>query len=137
MPDPTTTAATVVATAGITGTVITGAGLVLGIPLTVIVGAVLGATIAVSRGGRVELTVAGLWSMLLSFFLALFMGVFGGQVLGVALERAAEKLIGIEISGLGLAALCAVVIALLGQSVILPALSKRLGAEIETRGGAQ
>lgn len=135
MPEPTTTTAAVVATASVTGATLTGVGLAAGVPLPVIICAVLGATIAVSRGSRVELTPAGLWSALLTFALSLAMGVVAGPLFGAAIERAAEKFVGLSIAGLGANALCALLLALLGQSVILPAVSKRLGVEIETRGG--
>ncbi len=137
MPDPTTTTAAVVTAAGTAGAAITGAGLAFGIPLPVIVGAVLGATIAVSRAGRLELTPRGLWSAALAFGLALAFGVFGGPFAGAFVERGTEKLFGFPVSGLGADALCALILALLGQPVVLPAISKRLGAEIETRGSTQ
>lgn len=137
MPDPTTTTAAVVATAGITGTAITSAGIAAGIPIPVIIAAVLGATIAVHRGEKLELSIKGLWSVVLAFALALAFGVFGGPLFGAGIERAAAKFLDLEIYGMGADALCALLSALLGQSVFLPAITKRLGVEIETRGGSK
>ena len=134
MPDITTTTAVAVTTAGVAGAAITGTGMAFGIPLPVIVCAVLGALIAVSRGERVAMTVGGLWSAMLAFALALAFGVFGGPFAGAFLERGIEKLLGFSMSGLGADALCALLLSLLGQTVILPAIGKRLGVEIEHRG---
>ncbi|RZL07167.1 MAG: hypothetical protein EOP40_16290 [Rubrivivax sp.] len=137
MPDPTTTTAAVVATAGMTGAAITGAGLVFGIPVFVILAAVVGAAAALSKGDRIELSVRGLWAALMSYALAAVFGVFGGRVCGALLEKFVEKMLSIDISGLGSDALCALLLALLAHPVILPAISRRMGVEIETRGVGQ
>lgn len=137
MPEPTTTTAAVITATGAAGAAITGAGLAFGIPLPVIVGAALGATIAVSRGERIEMSVRGLWAAMLAFAMALAFGVFGGPFAGAVLEQLMTRLLSHPMAGLGADALSALILALLGQSVILPAISKRLGAEIETRGVGQ
>lgn len=113
---------------------IAGTGVAAGVPITVIVSAVLGAMIAVNRGERVELTARGLWSTLLVFACALAFGVFGGRLLGVGFERALLTLFRLDLAGLGAQELFALTIALLSQSVIVPALARRLGMEIVTRG---
>lgn len=136
MPEPTSTTAVVVATASVTGAAITSAGMIAGIPPLVIVAAVLGAAAASTRGSKIELTAAGLWSALITFAVSLGMGALGGRLCGAAIERLTEKYVGIEVSGLGADALCALLIAMLAHTAILPALSKRLGVEIDTRGVA-
>lgn len=135
MPEPTASVAATAAPSAV-GAVIggAGAGLAAGIPIPVILAAVVGAVIAVNRGERIELSVRGLWTTFLSFALALAFGVLGGPLCGFAIERWFEVWLKVPISGMGADALCALILSVLGQSVILPALAKRLGVEITSRG---
>jgi len=135
MPEPTASVAAAAAPSAV-GAVIAGAGagVAAGIPIPVILAAVVGAVIAVNRGERIELTLRGLWSTFLAFAAALVFGIFGGRLLGIGLERAVHKLFDVPLDGLGSDIVCALVLAMLSHSVIFPAIAKRLGVEITTRG---
>lgn len=133
MPEPTASAA-VAAAPSAAGAVIAGAGLAAGIPVPVIIAAVVGAVIAVNRGERIELTMRGLWSTFLAFAAALVFGIFGGRLCGVGFERAMLKVFDIPLDGLGADIVCALVLAMFSHAVIFPAIAKRLGVEITTRG---
>lgn len=104
-----------------------------GVPIWTVIAALVGATIAVGQSGRLELTLRGLWAVFISFALSVSCGIYGGPMLSGALLAVAARL-GVVLQGGSVEALLAWVLALLGQSTILPAVSKRLGVEIETRG---
>lgn len=130
MAEPVTTTALplVVTQAGLMGLV----AMALGVPSLTVICAVVGATVAVAQSGRVAWSARGIASAVLSFALSLLFALAGAHFLGLVLVGALGKLIALPAGSAD--PLLALLLGLLGQSVILPALSKRLGAEIETRG---
>lgn len=118
------------------GVAIGGVSVVAGVPIMTVIAAVVGATIAVSQSGRLELTFAGVWAVFISFAAAASFGVLAGPFFGSILVSGLSKL-GVAVQAGGADALLAWAFALMGQSVILPAVAKRLGVEIAMRGAPQ
>ena len=130
MADVTTPAAVA---AGIT---IGGVSAVVGVPIWTVIAAVVGATIAVSQSGRLELSVRGMWAVFTSFAVAASLGVLGGPFVAAVVVQVLAKL-SITVAESSADALMAWAFALQGQAVILPAVARRLGVEIAQRGAPQ
>lgn len=130
MADVTTPAAVA---AGIT---IGGVSVVSGVPIWTVIAAVVGATIAVSQSGRLDLSVRGMWAVFISFAAAASFGVLGGPFVGTIVVAVLSKL-AIPLAQGSADALLAWAFALQGQTVILPAVARRLGVEIAQRGAPQ
>lgn len=133
MADPATTAA---AGGFIAGAAIASFANQIGVPVPVLISAVVGATVAVSVSDRVKWSAAGIWAGLVSFALALCCGIVLGRGCGSLLVQGLHKFSFDLDKDVGYAS-CALVLSVLGQSVILPAVAKRFGAEIENRGAAK
>ena len=118
------------------GITIGGVSVVAGVPIWTVIAAVVGATIAVSQSGRLELTLRGMWAVFISFAAAASFGVLSGPVIGTVVVAVFAKL-SITVDHGAADALLAWACALMGQSVILPAVARRLGVEIAQRGAPQ
>jgi len=128
MADVTTPAAVA---AGIT---IGGVSVIAGVPIWTVIAAVVGATIAVSQSGRLDLSMRGMWAVFISFGAAASFGVLGGPFVGAVVVAVLSKVLSIPVASGSADALLAWAFALQGQTVILPAVARRLGVEIATRG---
>ena len=132
MADPVTTAGIAAGTVA-TGVTIGAIAAQLGVPAPTLIIAAVGAAIATGHAERLEWSRAGLWIGASSFSVSLMFGVLGGRFCGHVIAQAFSKL-GITVPLDAAITLLTLLISLLAQSVILPALSKRIGVEIETRG---
>lgn len=87
----------------------------IGVPLPVALMAALGALIAVSNSDRLTFTARDIFAALLTFFLALGLGLLGGYLVAWA---ALQRYPGVP--GVVVHAVAAVILAAYGQSKILP-----------------
>lgn len=102
----------------------------MGVPLTVALMVALGALIAVSNSERLSFTWGAIGAAVLTFALALALGLGGGMLVAWAAE---QRWPGIPVHAVhGVAGL---ILAAYGQSRILPRLLGRLDRQID--GGAQ
>lgn len=102
--------------------------LVGGVHLPIIIAAVVGAAWAASNSGKLESTFRGVITTFVSFALALTLGVILGFIADVLFCKEVTQ---IDYGFFG--ALVAVISSALSQTVILPGIAERLGAEIKTR----
>jgi uncharacterized membrane protein YeaQ/YmgE (transglycosylase-associated protein family) len=108
----------------------------LGVPVPTLVVAVIGATVAVSVSDRIKWSPAGIWAGVVSFALALSFGIAGGKFAAPILVQALAKA-GFDVTLDAALGVCALILSIIGQSVLLPAISKRFGVEIDARGVAK
>lgn len=107
----------------------TGAVLV-GVPLPVALMAALGALIAVSNSERLTFSARDIIAALLTFCLALGLGLLGGYLVAWVVQQRYPGAPGVVVH-----AVAAVILAAYGQRQILPRLLGRAGREID--GGGQ
>lgn len=100
----------------------------LGVPIPIILGAIMGAAWAASNGGKLEATVKSFFTALIAFGVALLLGVFAGSIIDLLF---AKYVVPIDFGWVG--GLASLVSSALSQSVILPSIADRLGVEIKSR----
>jgi len=123
-------------TNAVVGVTIGGVSMALGADGLLVLAAIFGALLAAGQSGRLEWTFRSVLVGLASFGASVVLGIAGGITLGAAALALALKL-GMALPREHVNALFALFVALYGVGVILPALAKRLGVEIETRGVGQ
>jgi hypothetical protein len=123
-----TSASLAAATAVTTGT-LTLAGNVLGIPADSMLGAVLGAGIAMSGAPRLETTRASVLNAVGIFSTSLILAVFLGPLVSIVADQALTKLTGIDLPDDPLRAAASLLVAI-GLQRRLPALLDKLTSRI-------
>lgn len=120
----------------VVGLAIGGVSIALGADGLLVLSSILGALLAAGQSGRLEWTLRSVLVGLGSFGASVVLGIAGGITLGSTALSLALK-VGLTLPREHVNALFALFVALYGVSIILPALAKRLGVEIETRGVGQ
>ena len=118
MAEPTTT---VLAVAGATTSTLAVAATALGVPAPVVIAAIVGATAAVVQAERADLTLRVVVTLLVTFAVAMSLGIWVGRVAGHAVVGFLNSLplqLGMSADYADPAA--AVLVAMLGQSRLLP-----------------
>lgn len=108
-----------------------------GVPVPMLLTAAIGATVAVSAADRIAWTARGILAGLTSFVMSMTFGVVvGGQFFGSILQQGLAK-VGFHVAFDVAASVVALIFSLQGQSIILPAIGRRFGVEVEKRGAPQ
>ncbi|MFN3886880.1 MAG: hypothetical protein ACK4MG_07970 [Aquabacterium sp.] len=101
----------------------------MGVPAPVVLAAVLGAAIAVSSSDRLELSLRSLLPAVLSFGLAMGIGIWGGSLFGRPVVSAINAMIAEPDAKLPVYAadpICTLFLAMIGQRELLPIVQRVL-----------
>lgn len=122
------TSVSLAAATAVTAGTLTLAGSFYGVPADAMLGAVLGAGIAMSSAPRLETTRASVLNAAGVFATSLILAVFLGPLLGIALDQIAVKLIGVNFPDDPLRAAATLLVAI-GLQRRLPGLLDRLASK--------